>query len=178
MARPVEAVKDINDSKDLWKIAVRCKYLWTITSASNKEHLEMILVDSKLDMIQVIVPPYLVPKFTMQLAVGCSYIMQNVKVSNNDFTFRSTKHSFKLIFCGSTSVEKTDLSDIPLNYFNILGLDAIVDGKFESNLLVDIMGGVTEITQSQIIADNNKSKVVFTLTDLRENLLCNFINII
>ncbi|CAI8604004.1 unnamed protein product [Vicia faba] len=113
MAHPVEAVKDINDSKDLWKIAVRCKHLWTVTSASNKEHLEMILVDSKLD------------------------------------------------------IEKNELSDIPLNYFNILGLDAIVDGKFESNLLVDIIGGVTKITQSQIIVDNNKRKVVFTLTDLR-----------
>ena len=48
MARPIEVVKDINDSKDLWKIAVRCKHLWTITSASNKEHIEMILVDSKV----------------------------------------------------------------------------------------------------------------------------------
>ena len=48
MARPIEAVKDINESKDLWKIVVRCKHLWIVTGASKKEHVEMILVDSKV----------------------------------------------------------------------------------------------------------------------------------
>ena len=72
----------------------------------------------------------------MELAVGCSYIMQNFKVSNNDISFRSTNHSCKLVFCGSTSVKKTELPDIPVNYLNILGLDAIVEGRFKSNVLV------------------------------------------
>ncbi|CAI8602048.1 unnamed protein product [Vicia faba] len=103
MARPIEAVKDINDSKDLWKIAVRCKHMWTVTSSSNKQHLELILVDSNLDMIQAIVPPPLV---------------------------------------------KTELPDIPVNFLNIIGLDTIVDEKFQSNLLVDVVGGVTEIVQT------------------------------
>ncbi|XP_058751685.1 uncharacterized protein LOC131624788 [Vicia villosa] len=167
MARPIEAVKDINDSKDLWKIAVRCKHVWSVISAAKKEHIEMVLVDSKGDMIQVIVPPFLVSKFKEQLAAGSSYIMQNFKVSNNDFSFKCTNHNCKLVFCGSTSVKKMDLPDIPVNYLNILGLDAIVEGKFQSNVLVDIIGGVTEFSQSQINPDNmNKSKVVFTITDM------------
>ncbi|XP_058722223.1 uncharacterized protein LOC131594145 [Vicia villosa] len=165
MARPIEAVRDINESKDLWKIAVRCKHIWSVTSASKKEHIEMILVDSKGDMIQVIVPPFLVSKYKDELAAGCAYIMQNFKVSNNDFSFKSTNHSFKLIFCGSTSVKKAELPDISVSYLNILGLDAIVEGKFQSNILVDILGGITEISQTQINADNNKSKVVFSITD-------------
>ncbi|XP_058774349.1 uncharacterized protein LOC131648625 [Vicia villosa] len=71
MAQPIEAVKDINDSKDLWKIVVRCKYMWTVTSSSNKQHM---------DMIQAIVPPYLVSKYYLaELAIGESYIMQNFK---------------------------------------------------------------------------------------------------
>ncbi|CAI8585937.1 unnamed protein product [Vicia faba] len=119
MARPIEAVKDINNSKGLLKIAVRCKHLWTVTSASKKEHIEMILVDSELDMIQVIVQSFLVSKFKEQLAL------------------------------------------------NILHLDAIVEGKFQSNILVDILGGVTEISQTQINADNKKRKVVFSITDNR-----------
>lgn len=36
--RLVENVKDINDSKDLWKFDVRIKDLWFVTSMSNKEH--------------------------------------------------------------------------------------------------------------------------------------------
>ncbi|CAI8619547.1 unnamed protein product [Vicia faba] len=172
MARPIEAVKDINESKDLWKIVVRCKHLWTVTSASKKEHIEMILVDSELDTIQVIVPPFLVSKFKEQLAVGCSYVMQNFKMSNNNFSFKSTNHSFKLVFCGSTSVKKAELPDIPMNYLNILHLDAIVEGKIQYNILVDILGGVTEISQTQINADNKKSKVVFSITDNRSEVQC------
>ncbi|CAI8595305.1 unnamed protein product [Vicia faba] len=165
MAHPIKVVKDINESKDLWKIVVRCKHLWTVTSASKKEHIEMILVDSELDTIQVIVPPFLVSKFKEQLALGCSYVMQNFKVSNNDFSFKSTNHSFKLVLCGSTSIKKAELPDIPMNYLNILHLDAIVEGEFQSNILVDILGGVTEISQTQINVDNKKSKVVFSITD-------------
>ncbi|KAI5411877.1 hypothetical protein KIW84_056806 [Lathyrus oleraceus] len=166
MARPIESVMDINDSKDLWKIDVRCRHLWTVRSSSNKEHLELILVDSKLDMIQAIVPSHLVSKYVGDLAVGASYIMQNFKVSNNDFSFKSTTHGYKLVFCGSTYVKKTELPEIPIDYFNILGLASIADGKFQPNVLVDIVGGVTEILQTQINSDNNKSKFVFMITDM------------
>ncbi|KAI5411958.1 hypothetical protein KIW84_056865 [Lathyrus oleraceus] len=166
MARPIEFVMDINDSKDLWKIVVRCRHLWTVRSSSNKEHLELILLDSKLDMIQAIVPSHLVSKYVGDLAVGASYIMQNFKVSNNDFSFKSTTHGYKLVFCGSTYVKKTELPEIPIDYFNILGLASIVDGKFQPNVLVDVVGGVTEILQTQINSDNNKSKFVFMITDM------------
>ncbi|XP_050883299.1 uncharacterized protein LOC127086562 [Lathyrus oleraceus] len=135
MARPIESVMDINDSKDLWKIVVRCRHFWTVRSSSSKEHLELILVASKLDMIQAIVPSHLVSKYVGDLAVGASYIMQNFKVSNNDFSFKSTTHGYKLVFCGSTYVKKTELPEIPIDYFNILGLSSIADGKFQPNVL-------------------------------------------
>lgn len=90
-------------------------------------------------MIQVIVPPFLVSKYKEDLAAGCSYIMQNFKVSKNDFSFKSTSHGYKLVFCGSTSVKRVDLPDIPLNFLNIIGLESIVDEKFQSNILVGIL---------------------------------------
>ncbi|XP_058726770.1 uncharacterized protein LOC131598158 [Vicia villosa] len=141
MARPIDSVKDINESKDLWKIAVSCKHIWSVTSSSNKEHIEMVLVDSKVrDMIQAIDPTYLVSKFKSELSTGSSYIMQNFKVSKNDFSFKSTNHSYKLVLCGSTSVKKTDLHDIPAYYLNLLRLDAIVEGRFQSNVLCTLWG--------------------------------------
>lgn len=87
-------------------------------------------------MIQAIVPPHLYSKYLAELSVGSSYIMQNFKVSNNNFKFKSTTHGFKLVFCGSTSIKKAELPDIPVNYVNIIGLASIADGKFDSNLLV------------------------------------------
>ena len=88
-------------------------------------------------MIQVIVPPYLVSKFKSVIVVGRAYIMQSFKVSNNDFSYKSTTHGYKLVFCGSTLVKKSEIPDIPVNYLNILGLKDIVEGMFQSNLLVD-----------------------------------------
>ncbi|XP_058776076.1 uncharacterized protein LOC131650380 [Vicia villosa] len=171
MARPIEFVKDINDSKDLWKISVRCKHIWSVTSASKKEHIEMILVDSNGSMIQAVVPPYLVTKFKEYLSHGCSYVMQNFKVGFNDFSFKSTDHKHKLVFCGSTSVKKTENLEIPVNFLNLLSLADIVDGKFHSNILVDVLGGVVEITQSQVSSDNSKSKVVFSITDNSKSIV-------
>lgn len=94
-----------------------------------------MFVFSQLDLIQAIVPSYLVSKFKTQLELGCSYIMQNFKVSSNDFSFKSTDHKFKLIFCGSTSVKKVQLADIPLNHLKLIGINAIIEGKYRTNLL-------------------------------------------
>ncbi|KAI5395616.1 hypothetical protein KIW84_061964 [Lathyrus oleraceus] len=62
MPHLVENVKDINDFKYLRKLFVRIRYLWCVTSISNKDHLKMVLMDAKCDMVQIIVPPYLVQK--------------------------------------------------------------------------------------------------------------------
>lgn len=48
MTRPIEDTKNINDSKNLWKIVVRIKDLWSFTTMTNKEHLEMVVIDSKV----------------------------------------------------------------------------------------------------------------------------------
>ncbi|CAI8583266.1 unnamed protein product [Vicia faba] len=45
-----------------------------------------------------------------------------------------------------------------------------IEGMFQSSLLVDIVEGVTEICQTQINADNNKNKVIFTIIDMRYKL--------
>ncbi|CAI8588969.1 unnamed protein product [Vicia faba] len=98
--------------------------------------------------------------------------MHNFKVSNNDFSVKSTTHSFKLVLCGPTYVKKAELPDIPMYYLNILHLDSIVEGKFQYNVFVDIHGGVTEISQTQMNVDNSKSKIVFSITDNRPEVQC------
>lgn len=50
MARRIEDIRDINDSKDLWKIDIWIRDLWSLTNMSNKEHMEMILIDGKISI--------------------------------------------------------------------------------------------------------------------------------
>ncbi|KAI5422738.1 hypothetical protein KIW84_045960 [Lathyrus oleraceus] len=47
MACPIDDVRDINNSKDFWKIIVMIIDLRSVTSVSNKEHLKMVLIDAK-----------------------------------------------------------------------------------------------------------------------------------
>ncbi|XP_058749272.1 uncharacterized protein LOC131622262 [Vicia villosa] len=46
MEQPFENVKDINESKELWRISVCVHHKWSVVSRS-KEHFKMILVDKK-----------------------------------------------------------------------------------------------------------------------------------
>lgn len=48
MAHSIENVKDINDSKDLWKFVVRIRHLWSVTNMSNKEHLKIVIMNAKV----------------------------------------------------------------------------------------------------------------------------------
>jgi disulfide oxidoreductase YuzD len=45
MARALETINDINDSKYTWKVAVLVKDLWVATNYKNIKHVEMVLAD-------------------------------------------------------------------------------------------------------------------------------------
>lgn len=47
MERPVQLISDVNDKKDLWKLAVKVKNKWTVVK-DGKEHLELVIVDDKV----------------------------------------------------------------------------------------------------------------------------------
>ncbi|KAF1862315.1 hypothetical protein Lal_00026843 [Lupinus albus] len=47
LSRPFDFIKDLNDSKHIWKIAVRITQIWYVQIPLKPGHLEMILMDSK-----------------------------------------------------------------------------------------------------------------------------------
>ncbi|XP_050874899.1 uncharacterized protein LOC127078489 [Lathyrus oleraceus] len=81
-------------------------------------------------MIQVIVPPHLVPKHKDIFKIGKTYIIQNFKVTKNDLTLKATTHNFKLVFCGATSARAADFLDIPLNNFRFTSFEDMFAGSF------------------------------------------------
>ncbi|KAK2417374.1 replication protein A 70 kDa DNA-binding subunit B [Trifolium repens] len=56
MARAVENIKDLNDSKYVWKLAVLVKDLWVVNNQKGVKHVEMVLTDKMGRHIQVIIP--------------------------------------------------------------------------------------------------------------------------
>jgi hypothetical protein len=47
MSRAVDDIKSINDSKELWKLAVRLEDIWTATKGG-QEHLEFLILDKQV----------------------------------------------------------------------------------------------------------------------------------
>ncbi|WJX44882.1 hypothetical protein P8452_31810 [Trifolium repens] len=77
MARSVENIKDINDSRSLWKIAVLVKDLWIVSNSKQMKHVEMVLTDKQGNDIQVIVPTNLKDRFKDALAENTTFTVQN-----------------------------------------------------------------------------------------------------
>lgn len=49
MEKSFENISDINDTKDLWKVAMRVHHKWTILS-NNKEHFERTFVNKDVSL--------------------------------------------------------------------------------------------------------------------------------
>ncbi|XP_058733797.1 uncharacterized protein LOC131605463 [Vicia villosa] len=170
MARLFEQVKDINDSKELWKIAVRIHHKWTVVS-KNKEHFEMILCDKEGCDIQCRVPTVYKQAFDSVLMVNSTYTISNFQVSLNDLLFKPTEHKFLLTFTGGTSVTDIKKHDIPPKPLNFTRFADILTGKWKKDVLIDVIGMVSEISYTQIQAGNKKQHINLVLKDLCNNIL-------
>ncbi|XP_058784731.1 uncharacterized protein LOC131659576 [Vicia villosa] len=207
MARPFEELKHINDSKELWKIAVRIHHKWTVVS-KNKEHFEMILCDKEIwfmlswilgyfgfmvyehdvfkpytifgrkhsvlepfSNLDVIFNVEFLLAFDSVLMVNSTYTISNFQVSLNDMLFKPTEHKFLLTFTGGTSVTDINKHDIPPKPLNFTPFAEILTGKWKKDVLIDVIGMVSEIGYTQIQAGNKKQQINLVLKDLCNNIL-------
>ncbi|KAI5442705.1 hypothetical protein KIW84_011658 [Lathyrus oleraceus] len=93
MARPFEKIVDINEIKELWKVAVKVHHKWTVIS-NNKEHIELIFVDAEGIDVHVIVPTTLKAMFDSILLVNNTYTMTNFLPQSNDLMFKTSEHPY------------------------------------------------------------------------------------
>ncbi|GAU49502.1 hypothetical protein TSUD_287320 [Trifolium subterraneum] len=141
MVRPLETIKDINDSKSLWKVAVLVKDMWTVTNYKQTQYVEMVLTDKQGHDIQVIVPSTLTQHFKEVLA------------ENNTFTLQNIEHKIHM-----PPYKFTEFSDIK-------------QGKVRPDVVVDIIGVFHELDYTQTVAGNKKIQINFTLKDLKGDII-------
>jgi len=48
ITRPFDEIKQIDETKDVWTLAVRIVDLWPVIGKYNSEHLEMIVSDAQV----------------------------------------------------------------------------------------------------------------------------------
>lgn len=76
MADIIANVKDINYSKDLWKIAIMIRDLCSVTTMSNNEHLELVITDAKVYVLSL-----------LTITIGCCFKQKTSSMSHVVYYF-------------------------------------------------------------------------------------------
>ncbi|XP_058775346.1 uncharacterized protein LOC131649610 [Vicia villosa] len=168
MARPFELVKNINDTKELWKVAVLIHHKWTVLN-KNKEHFELVVVDKDGCDIHVNVPHPFKQAYDSLLTVGNTYTISNFQVSLNDMLFKPSDHKFMLTFTGGTSVTDKNKHQIPAKPLKFTYFTDIMSGNWKKDVLIDVIGMVTEIGYTQLQQGGKKQQINLSLKDLSKN---------
>lgn len=166
--RPFAFIKDVNEKKDFWKLAVRVRDKWTVVK-DGKEHIEMVIVDAKGADIQVIIPTGYKADSEKILAENSTYTLSNFQVMTNDLVFKASENKYKLKWTGGTSAEDVNLHQIPDPPIKFKPLAEIVAGKWRADLLVHVIGVVSEMGYCQLNDGGSKKlQVNFMLKDLSD----------
>ncbi|XP_058759460.1 uncharacterized protein LOC131632748 [Vicia villosa] len=170
MARPLEKISDINDEKELWKVAVKIHHKWSVIS-NNKEHFEMVVYDSEGSDIHVIVPPVYRQNFDSLFVVHDTYTIANFQVQLNDLLFKPSAHKYLLKFTGGTKVGDRNVHQIQEKACRLTPFLDILTGKWNKDQLLDVIGVVDEIGYTQVQVGSKKQQVNFVIRDLSNNTI-------
>ncbi|KAG5035600.1 hypothetical protein JHK87_010510 [Glycine soja] len=88
MSRKENLIYELHPRKGTWKIAVRITDMWDVKKHNGRQAIDMVLIDQTLQLFQgakigATLWQELFPEFQSKLALGCSYLIQNIKVVEN-----------------------------------------------------------------------------------------------
>ncbi|KAK2370884.1 hypothetical protein QL285_083889 [Trifolium repens] len=173
MSRSCDHIKDLNDKKEVWKLAVRIDDIWSNTKSS-KEYAEMVIRDMKGDSIHVLFGPEEYKKRKDEFAALMKLktcLMSNFRLQPNDDKFKLTPHPFKLHIISGTTIKPNDMPTMPDYFFKFMKFDDIKSMTFREDILVDVIGAVHEIGSAQTTASTGKLNISFRIKDLSGTVL-------
>ncbi|WJX29655.1 hypothetical protein P8452_18271 [Trifolium repens] len=150
LTRPFDEIRNIKVGREVWKLPVRIVNLWYAKDYLKHKHIEMVLMDSNCDRIQILVPPRYVRLFSSKLVQYQTIILNNFKVKENDLLSRACPNPLMLVWFD--------------DFAEILGRNWHADD------IHDIVGVVHEVTFHQR-DDSKLPLVMFVLRDINQVLL-------
>ncbi|WJX21816.1 hypothetical protein P8452_11196 [Trifolium repens] len=170
LSRPFDSINDINTEREVWKLPVKIVNIWYERDSPRKHHIEMVVMDSNCDRIQIVVPSPYVDSWGVKLVEFQTYVFNNFKVQQNDLLSRACPNTFKLIWFDRTFISSELFPPIPNVNFFFKDFAEILSENFHPDDIHDIIGMVHEITFHQR-KDNNVAAVRFVLQDNKRVLL-------
>ncbi|KAE9619804.1 hypothetical protein Lal_00040383 [Lupinus albus] len=136
ISRLFQLTRDLNDSKHMWKIAVRITYIWYVQLPPKPGHMEMILMDCKGHKIQVSVKRDEFNQWREHFIENKTYVMHNFNVLHIDLQFKACNHAYRMQFTAGTIIKDRDIPDIPQFEYVFKKFGEILAGNFQTDLLV------------------------------------------
>ncbi|KAH1188862.1 hypothetical protein GmHk_20G056761 [Glycine max] len=152
-------ISELHPRKGSWKIAVRITDMWDVKKHNGRQAIEMVFIDQMGVKIRATLWQELFPEFQPKLSLGCSYLIQNIKVVDNQSEYKMMllkKNHFKresLVLMLTLAKIKDATDKYPLSVQNIkngsklyVNSDDIAEiRKFRDSLCVPFyVGGLTE----------------------------------
>jgi len=109
----------------------------------------------QLGKIQASAKKHLVPKIRENVQEGSTYEIENVLVTKNDRKYQVTQHRFKLNLIDKTKFFKIDASIIPLNHFDFVPFNEILEAEREEKIVGEFKMLVYDIKHIVITSDIN-----------------------
>ncbi|XP_058778020.1 uncharacterized protein LOC131652229 isoform X2 [Vicia villosa] len=135
---------DINDTKELWKVAVRVAHKWNVVS-NNKEHFEMIFFDKEGCDIHVVIPTTYMAAYHEKFEGDQTYTVSNFAVQPNNLVFKPNTHKFLVKFTGGTSMNDVNKHDIPLKQRTFTSFPDIMTDNFQKDVLIGMSPQVKRV---------------------------------
>ncbi|KAI5442373.1 hypothetical protein KIW84_011445 [Lathyrus oleraceus] len=165
MSRKVDSVKDINDSKETWRLAVPIMDVWSVVNNKGIEHLEMIVMNSLGDRIQVLIRHDHLLKWKDVIKENMTCIIKNDSVYNNDFQWKVCDHSKKIVFLGGTTMKAIELQNIPPKGYFFKDFGEILQGKCKTDRLEGINELETALSTYKSISADAPGQIIWSVAE-------------
>ncbi|KAG4969231.1 hypothetical protein JHK82_034940 [Glycine max] len=115
MSQKENLISELHPRKGTWKIAMRITNMWDVKKHNGRQVIDMVLIDQTGVKIEATLWQELFPEFQPKLALGCSYLIQNIKVVDNQSEYKVSPIPYLLYFVKTTSVKEVERLEIPAN---------------------------------------------------------------
>ncbi|KAL5132857.1 hypothetical protein HKD37_03G006282 [Glycine soja] len=175
-------ISELHTRKGTWKIVVRITDLWQVRKQNSKQAIEMVLMDQTGSKIGATLLQELFTELRDKLHCSSSYLIQNLRIVDNQSEYRVSPVPLLVYFLKTTSVKEIQHPEIPSNIYLITPFGDIISGVAPRHTLVDIVGVVADLIDVKIdnpphrmtirLRDNSNCEILMTLHDaIDKNLL-------
>ncbi|KAL0799779.1 hypothetical protein Bca101_054954 [Brassica carinata] len=165
------ALADIKPFMTDCRVQVKILHTWKQYTKLSGESLEIIMSDAHGTKIHASCKKTYLDKLTRKLSnvlsVGMWRNIEKFFISNPGVSYRPTNHQYKINFIYGTDITPSTIQNDSM-FLSLVDFQTIENGVEDTNILIDVIGEVSDLGALQTIqcSGKPKKKIEFSLIDL------------